>query len=63
MLVMAYALRLFTELMALAGCKRYLEDQINDMLGEQVLIGETMLTKRRHRNFDLQVCCLQRFWF
>ena len=50
-----YALYLTTELRAIAGYKKHLEEKINEMHGEELLLWETQIAKSRHRLWGQKV--------
>ncbi|MGD0627271.1 MAG: hypothetical protein ABSB32_21530, partial [Thermodesulfobacteriota bacterium] len=48
-----YSVFITTDIMSLGGYRRYLEERINTILGENVLMGEKRAEKFIHRNFSL----------
>jgi hypothetical protein len=47
--VLLYAAHIYAELRAMAGYKMFLEEKINIVVGEQILLWEGVLAKRRRR--------------
>lgn len=53
--VMIYGSRLFHELMSMAGYKKYLEEKINNKVGENILFWELFISKEMHGSFPNKV--------
>jgi len=51
--VLFYGIRITAEIMSLGGYKRYLEENINSILRENVLLWESFIAPKMHRSFVL----------